>query len=596
MARPDFILSCTVDFPDDATRAAFTPELLDEMMAELRGIGVSRIYWIYYGEEDPDSYWAGDIYYRNPERNARESAKNLVDPLRAAVAAGHAHGMEVYGVFKPYHAGISGTYPAGSDGGDATTLTRVGGTLWYASPILERHPYLRERRRHVALPPDLDSTPVRRIVLRKKDDGPTRVGRDDLQLWTSPNNYRYERRDVPFALVESVEPSPREVRDYYGELVTAKGAPVRTLSLEGLDLRDRFVVVTTGLTEGVSDFVNTPQAMIEAYGDGPDPLPVEVASLSAIWHRPRDFRTGGLEYDSGFGVLQVALDADNSEHAGPDGWAMMHRDGAVAFGKGRNEYVPSTPCEMYPEMRKAWDGWVGFILDAGVDGIDIRISSHGNIVDDPFDYGYNEPVVAAFQARHGREPTDSAEDRSLIGEIRGDYYTDYLRGMSRRVRAAGRKLQFHLHTEAFRPDPGHGRIMGFPANVHFDWKTWLAEGLFDGATLRTSWFEAWEDPPDGDADRQLLDNALGDPVAEEAISVANRSSVPLYLNRYVARAVDDEGYAANFEAVYNDERLSGFDLYESGTLMYAKPDASGLDYAGRSMDLVRDKSRKLGIL
>ena len=77
----------------------------------------------------------------------------------------------------------------------------------------------------------------------------------------------------------------------------------------------------------------------------------------------------------------------------------MHRGGAVAFAKGRNEHVPSTPCEMYPEMRKVWDGWVGFILGAGVDGIDIRISSHGNIVDDPFDYGYNEPVVEAFRER-----------------------------------------------------------------------------------------------------------------------------------------------------------------------------------------------------
>ena len=472
----------------------------------------------------------------------------------------------------------------------------MGGTLWYVSPIMERYPYLRERRRPVALPPDLDSTPVRRIVLRKKDDGPTRVGRDDLQIWTSPNNYRYERRDVPFTLVESVEPSSSEVRDYYGELVTSRGAPVRTLSLEGLDLRDRFVVVTTGLAEGEPDFVNTPQAMIEAYGDGPAPLPVEVASLSTIWHRPRDFRTGGLELDSGFGTLQVALDADNSPYTGHDGWKMMHRDGAVAFGKGRNEYVPSMPCEMYPEMRKAWDGWVGFILDAGVDGIDIRISSHGNIVDDPFDYGYNEPVVEAFRERHGREPAGSGEDRRLIAEIRGDYYTDYLRGMSRRVRASGRKLQFHLHTEAFRPNPGHGRIMGFPANLHFDWKTWLAEGLFDGATLRTSWFEAWEDPPGGVPDRQLLDNALGDPVAEEAMVVANRAGVPLYLNRYVDRAIDDEGYVANFEAVYNDERLSGFDLYESGTLMHAKPDASGFDQVANRMDLIRSKSRKLGIL
>jgi hypothetical protein len=595
-SRRDFVLSATVDFPGDASHAVHTPELLSQMMAELKGVGVSRIYWIYYGEEDPDSYWAGDIYYNHLERNARESAKSLGNPLKAAVDAAHANGIEAYGVFKPYHTGISGTFPEGSDGADATSLKRVGGTLWYVSPIMERYPYLLAKRRPAALPSGVESQPVRRVRLCKNDDRPTRVGEGDLQLWTSPNNYRYQRLNVDFKLTESVEPAPRDVRDYYGETVTVRGAPVRTLTLDGLDLCDRFVVVTTGLTEGEPDFVNTPQAMVQAYGDGPEPLPVEVASLSTIWHRPRDFRTGGLEFDSGFGTLQVALDADNSPYFGPAGWAMMHRHGAVAFARGRNEYLPSMPCEMYPEMRRAWDGWVGFILDAGVDGIDVRISSHGNIVDDPFDYGYNEPVVDAFRKRHGREPAGSAEDRRGVAEIRGEYYTGYLREMSRRVRGEGRKLQFHLHTEAFRPDPTHGQIMGFPANLHFDWKTWLAEGLFDGATLRTSWFEAWEDPPGGVPDRQLLERALSDPVAQEAIAAANRAGVPLYLNRYVDRAVDDEGYVADLETVFNDGRLSGFDLYESANLVRARPDASGFDHVGDRVKLLRAKSRELGIL
>jgi hypothetical protein len=159
---------------------------------------------------------------------------------------------------------------------------------------------------------------------------------------------------------------------------------------------------------------------------------------------------------------------------------------------------------MYPEVRRLWDGWVDRILETGVDGIDIRISSHGNIVDDPFDYGYNEPVVEEFRRMHGYEPGGSAQDRDRIARIRGDYYTAYLREMSRRVRGLDKRLQFHLHTEAFRPDPVHGQIMGFPPNVHFDWKTWIAEGLMDAATLRTSWFEAWEDPPDSPPDRQLL--------------------------------------------------------------------------------------------
>jgi hypothetical protein len=72
--------------------------------------------------------------------------------------------------------------------------------------------------------------------------------------------------------------------------------------------------------------------------------------------------------------------------------------------------------------------------------------------------------------------------------------------------------------------------------------------------------------------------------------------VPLYLNRYVDRAIDDVGYMADFEAVFDDERLSGFDLYESANLLHARPDASGFDNVGNRVDLIRAKARELGIL
>ena len=66
--------------------------------------------------------------------------------------------------------------------------------------------------------------------------------------------------------------------------------------------------------------------------------------------------------------------------------------------------------------------------------------------------------------------------------------------MSRRVRARGKRMQVHVHTEAFRSDPCHGQLMGFPDNIRFDWQTWLNQRLVDGITLRTSWFEAMEEP------------------------------------------------------------------------------------------------------
>ena len=60
--RQPFVLTATVDFPDDVGRGAYTPELLDELMATFAGIGVKRIHWLYYGDIDPDSYWAGSIF------------------------------------------------------------------------------------------------------------------------------------------------------------------------------------------------------------------------------------------------------------------------------------------------------------------------------------------------------------------------------------------------------------------------------------------------------------------------------------------------------------------------------------------------------
>ena len=594
--RSDFLLSCTVDFPDDVANGSFTLDLIDEMMGMIRSMGVRRIYWLYYGDIDPDSYWAGSLYDHSLMQYGRETLDRIGEPLKAAVPLAHKHGMEVYGVLKAYNTGASGSYPEGSDLSDATTLKRIGGTVWQAIPFAQHHPEVRLRRYPVDLHPGLESTPIKKIRLLKRDDSATRVTGEHLQVWVSPNNWQYRPSDTSFTVNEAVVPAARELRDYYGDVITAEGAPVRTLTLEGLDLTDKYILVTTDFTDDVSDFVNTAVGMIEAYGDAPEPLPIEVATLSTVWNRPRDFRQGGLEFDSGFGVLQVALDSDNRRDEDAERWSSLQRGGVIAFARGRNDHLPSTPCEMYPEVRKLWSGWVDRILDTGVDGLDLRVSHHGSLVDAPEEYGYNEPVVQEFERRFGTEPTLSAEDRARLAAIRGEHYTDFVRETAAKVRGAGRKMQFHLHTEAFRDNPVHGQLMGFPPNMHFDWKTWVSEGLADGITFRTSWFEAWEDPPEGEPHRQRLGNSLGEPVAKDAIAFANGAGVPLYLNRYLARAVGIEEYLADLQAAYNDNRFSGFDLYEWVSLARATPDASGInpieDWIGR----IRTKAQELGLV
>ena len=58
MSHRPFLLSATVDFPDDVRYGPYSRELLEEMVLQIKSLGVRRIYWLYYGDEETESYWA----------------------------------------------------------------------------------------------------------------------------------------------------------------------------------------------------------------------------------------------------------------------------------------------------------------------------------------------------------------------------------------------------------------------------------------------------------------------------------------------------------------------------------------------------------
>ncbi len=611
---PEFKLSVTVDFYGDGGKGLYTHDTLDLMMREVRSLGITRVYWQYLGDLEQEKYGAGTnlLLSRWAEFGPRTLAA-IGEPLEAAVKAAHRNGLEIFGVLKPYHTGMSASFPEGSPDADPDTrMRRIGGTIQSFNPFMEHFPHTRIKRRPVKAPAGLETIPIRQIRLIKKDDSPTRIRREHLEIWTSASNYRYQRRAVEFALAETVEPAPREVRDYYGNLVTRKGDAVRILTLKNLDLRDRYVVVATNFQGGNADFENTALAMVEVYGPSPDPLPIVVATQDATWIRPRDFRSYGLEFDSGYGPRVMSLDRawqSDPEDLKPEKVQITkwheHRaelglgsgGGFLGFARGKNEYLPAAPCEAYPEVQELWLWRINRMLEKGVDGVVLRVSAHGTLTDEPYAYGFNEPIVKAYENRYGVDLLTQEYDPQLLAALRGEHYTQFVREASRETRRAGKLFQVQVHTEAFRPNPVFGQIMGFPANLHFAWRKWLEEGLVDAITLRASWYEAAEDPLDGSpTKRSNLQNILADPVVREVLEVTKRMGLPVYMNRYVSRAIPISEYVDNIQQLYHDERFAGFDLYEFFHLARSNPDGSKLIPIRDRLQRIREKSRELRLV
>jgi hypothetical protein len=539
-ADTPFLLEALVDFPDDVLTAgrALTAADLDALMATLAGLGIRRVSWGYYGDghggwlnptgfsEDYDGGWAHyDATYRG-----------LGNPLKAAVAAGHRHGLEVYAYFKPYETGAALNIPAGSPLAKAWgRLPILGGTLGWMDPFVAAHPELRIQHRG-GLPAGTDTAEVCALRLTKRDAAPTRVTREHLQLWSSPDNWHYQPLDIDFQVTETVEPAPRDARDNGGRLVMRRGEPVRMLTLSGFRLADRHLLVTTDFTDGPADFLNAGTALLTALDAEGREIPGVFANGWTCWCGSLvDFRHGGLTFDFGWGMGETALDAPNANG----------KQGLIAFARGRNAYLPGALCETEPAVQRWWLDCLEEMIDAGVDGVDIREENHSTHTDTPEEYGYNPVVLAQCGDLTGEAL------RRKIAEVRGDAYTAFLAACKARLAAAGKRLRYNLQVDFFRPDPVPARLLAYPANLDFQWRRWLDEGLLDEAILRTYSLPDYCTP---------LATVLEDAVVREMLDHCARRKVPVTVNRYIQAPGDK--LPDELCMVREDGRFRGFIFYE----------------------------------
>jgi len=545
-----FYLSALVDFPDDALAGPYNPQLVDKMMQNLKQMGVKRVYWIHYGDRSYEMLWkdAGLSY----APNLVATMKTIDDPITLAVKTARKYGLEIYAYIKPYETGLSYILPEGSPlaakyGG----LPHLGGPVPCVMKFTREHPEMRIKRRMTDIPENIDSIPVCRIRLAKNDDAETHIKKENIEIWTSPCNYKYTKKDVNFTFRDVIEKAPYDVIDWDGKVMTAKGAPVRVLYLEGLNLTDKYILITTDCNDGRVDFGNTGLEMLKVYGPDGKEIPITIAGWECVWFGGQNYRWDGLNFDTGVGRMTRYLD----DVGGKPGFA--------AFCRGKNEYLFGALCESYPEVRKFWLGMVKECLDAGVDGVDFRLGVHSTHTDDPFLYGFNPPVIREYQRRYGVDILTQNYDPNLLAELRGEYYTEFLRCASLMIRSAGKKVQLHLDADRFRPNPPPSRYLAFTWNIKFDWEKWISEGLADEVTLRCF----------SQTGYTTTDSFLQDPFAERLMEASMAKNLPVHYNRYIRKVPPGRELREMIQKVREDGRFRSFVLYEVYDIM--RPDPNG---------------------
>jgi hypothetical protein len=342
-----FELETLVDIPDDCevAKSALGADQIDSMMARFRELGINRVIWISYSDghggwmfptRQADASWNNYDAYRH-------LLKKVINPLKTAVEAARRHGLDIYACFKPYEQGVGMSFPEGSpDVRRFPGIASPAGYLICMDPFVHQHPELRVRRRRDDLPTDIETVPVSALELIKSDDRPTRITRENLHVWESEDNVYY--REVPrdFRVTESISASPADVPDIEDHLVTRRGAPVRVLTISVVNLRSKYVVVSTDFTQGAADFENAGTHLVRALRADGRTIPGMIGTSTQIWGvSPRQFRQNGFPIDEGWNAARVRLDE-------PIG---LNNNGAIGWRRGKNPTLPLALCETEPLVR-----------------------------------------------------------------------------------------------------------------------------------------------------------------------------------------------------------------------------------------------------
>lgn len=428
---------------------------LDGLHKALVSLGVSRHQWIV------DTMWT--LY---------DSYPHSFDLLAEAANSAHVHGLKFFAEIKLFEGGGMGMilphsmpYPDG-----VVAFRDLRGIFPVATPFAVKNPELNLKRRDGTFK---CSEPVSAIRIVKGDDRPTRVKAKDLLLWTSTANNRFVPYNGPVSFRETIETRYR-FPNY---------RKCRILHLEGLKIPDghEYFLIRCPLADAKGDFSNQMGNIIELAGPGGKIMPhtMSTGPVSLDDHYASLYKSETkkhlIRYLQLPEVQAEISDRKKMEEHYRDfysfgefsltDWVTFDKEGFLAAACGKPEYIPGHLNPVYPEVREHWLGLIRFCLDRGVDGINLRLSSH-TLFSESWEYGFNEPVL--------RE-TGGKIDFSSVSHVNGEAFTLFLHEAGELIKSRGKSLTLHLETCLLMPDDRPGKDSSFPYNFEWQWEKWVKE-------------------------------------------------------------------------------------------------------------------------
>jgi hypothetical protein len=456
----EFQLSLTWDSPMGVIANYWTHERFDRDFGAFKKCGIQRCHWIEYSNWP--SFWEGPALGTYWGKEYAKTVKHVGNYTQAACASAHRLGIEFIADLKTFDLGFNSYF---------TEKPFKKSSSWevleqkYSScvPEIAAHPELTMQTNPAwRRKPNL---PVGKVVFYSDVEFPA-VKAGKVKVYASADNKKFTQIK---ATVKTGTVNRQHQRWTPAGNVADTGAGKAKnwfIEISGLKTDKRYLVFK--IDGERFEFWHRGFMFAEAFG----------ADGKACVVMPA---TGGT-MEKGFTFWK-----------GWQGWsnqteAMIQRrnwwsDGVcVAFDEAQN--MPTLLEPAFEETRQIWLDRIQMLIDLGVDGVDIRTYCHHNGPSHYLKYAFAQPVIDTFKSLYKREPGMNDADYEKVRNIRGDFYTQFMREASKLLKSKGKKLIAEVESGAEVPTNVHVRMQ-----LPVQWKQWVKEGLLDEVHIK--WLSPW---------------------------------------------------------------------------------------------------------